>query len=141
MDGDEARSIGASVSEWWRWASPSACWLRARGHHQASTAAPPPATNQVQDDGQPVAGGKLVMAVTAETNGWNPATSQWAEAGNFVGSSVLEPLMYFDEKGSVQPWLADSVTAETPGDFTKWMIKVKPNIPLPQRSAPRRGRR
>ena len=32
------------------------------------------------DDGQP--------AVAAETNGWNPAKAQWADAGSLVGSSV-----------------------------------------------------
>jgi peptide/nickel transport system substrate-binding protein len=94
----------------------------------AGPAAPPAATNVLENEGTPQDGGKLVMAVTAETNGWNPATSQWAEAGNFVGSSVIEPLMEFDEKGSVQPWLADSVEPKTAGDFTKWVIKVKPNI-------------
>jgi ABC-type transport system substrate-binding protein len=86
------------------------------------------ATNAVQDDGTPRDGGKVVMAVTAETNGWNPATSQWAEAGNFVGSSMIEPLMYFDEQGAVQPWLAESMKPKTDGDFTKWIIKLKPNI-------------
>src|SRR6476660_8203439 len=40
----------------------------------------------------PVDGGSLVIGIGAETDGWNPSVNQWADAGNLVGSSVLEPL-------------------------------------------------
>jgi peptide/nickel transport system substrate-binding protein len=82
----------------------------------------------LEADETPTPGGKLVMAVTAETNGWNPATSQWADAGNFVGSSVLEPLTTFDADGNYLMWLAESVEPTTPGDLTRWTIKIKPGI-------------
>ncbi len=89
---------------------------------QAST------TTSTPGDGTPTPGGKLVMAVTAETNGWNPGLAQWADAGNFVGGAILEPLVTFDNQGNYVNWLADSVEPSTPGDFTKWTIQVKPGI-------------
>lgn len=80
------------------------------------------------NEGTPTPGGKLVMAVTAETNGWNPGLAQWADAGNFVGGSVLEPLVTFDNQGNYVNWLAESVEPTTPNDFTAWTIKVRPGI-------------
>ena len=53
----------------------------------------------LESEGTPQSGGTVVMAVTAETNGWNPALSQWADAGNFVGSSFLEPLFVYNAAG------------------------------------------
>src|SRR5690349_9975349 len=79
--------------------------------------------NVLEPNDPPKDGGKVVMAVTGETNGWNPALNQWADAGGFVGSSVLEPLMVFDAQGVVQPWLAQSIEPKTPGQFDTWIIK------------------
>jgi peptide/nickel transport system substrate-binding protein len=84
--------------------------------------------NPLEANDPPKDGGKVVMAVTGETNGWNPALDQWADAGNFVGSSVLEPLLVYDAKGNYEPWLAESVQPKTPGQFDTWIIKIKPNI-------------
>ncbi len=81
---------------------------------------------EVTNEGVPVDGGKVTMGVTAETDGWNPAGNQWADAGNFVGSSFLEPLFVFDGEGSVVPWLAES--AEPNEDASEWTIKVRPGI-------------
>jgi peptide/nickel transport system substrate-binding protein len=81
----------------------------------------------LESEGTPQTGGTVVMAVTAETNGWNPALSQWADAGNFVGSSFLEPLFVYNAAGDVVPWLAVS---GTPTDDTaqNWIIKIRPGI-------------
>ncbi|MBI2705783.1 MAG: ABC transporter substrate-binding protein [Actinobacteria bacterium] len=84
--------------------------------------------NKLEPDETPKQGGKIIMAVTAETNGWNPASSQWADAGSFVGSTVLEPLMTYDGKGNNIPWLAESVEPKTPGQFDAWVIKIRPGI-------------
>jgi len=101
------------------------------GDNSLGTVANRPADqNPLEPNDPPKDGGKVVMAVTAETNGFNPALNQWADAGNFVGSAVLEPLLTFDPQGSIQPFLADSVTPKTAGDFSTWMVKVKPNIRL-----------
>lgn len=68
----------------------------------------------------------MVIGLTAETNGWNPALSQWADAGTLVGSSIMEPLMYIDKDGGFVPYLAESVTPNDKADV--WTIKIKPNI-------------
>jgi peptide/nickel transport system substrate-binding protein len=81
----------------------------------------------VQDEGTPQIGGTVVMAVTSETNGWNPALAQWADAGNFVGSSFLEPLFVYNAKGELVPWLAESATPDE--DIAKnWTVKIRKGI-------------
>ena len=81
----------------------------------------------LQDEGTPQTGGTVVMAVTAETNGWNPALAQWADAGNFVGSSFLEPLFVYNTAGDVVPWLAES--AEPDNDYAQnWTIHLRKGI-------------
>lgn len=85
-------------------------------------------TNKLEPNDAPKSGGKVVMAVTAETNGWNPALAQWADAGNFVGGTVVEPLLAWDPKGNYVPWLAESAEPRTPGQFDAWRIKLRPNV-------------
>ena len=81
----------------------------------------------LQDEGTPQTGGTVVMAVTAETNGWNPALAQWADAGNFVGSSFLEPLFVYNAEGDIVPWLAES--AEPDNDYAQnWTIHLRHGI-------------
>ncbi len=83
--------------------------------------------NVLEPDMTPETGGKIVVAVTGESNGWNPGLSQLADAGITVVSSVLEPLMTFSADGTYEPWLAESMTA-APGDYSKWTIKVRKGI-------------
>jgi peptide/nickel transport system substrate-binding protein len=84
-------------------------------------------SNANVEEGTPTPGGNIVMAVTAETNGWNPALAQWADAGNFVGSSFLESLLVYNAQGDQVPWLADSVTPDSDA-FDVWTVKVHPGI-------------
>jgi peptide/nickel transport system substrate-binding protein len=85
------------------------------------------ADNAPVSENEPTSGGTIVMAVTAETNGWNPALAQWADAGNFVGSSFLEPLLVYNSKGEVVPWLAESMTSDSDA-YDVWTVKVRPGI-------------
>lgn len=82
------------------------------------------------EEGTPQEGGSIVMAVPAETNGWNPATSQWADAGNVVGSTFLETMMVYNKTGEPVPWLAESVTATDTGDdgHRSWVVKMREGI-------------
>jgi peptide/nickel transport system substrate-binding protein len=75
---------------------------------------------------KPVDGGSLVVAVGAETSGWNPGNDQWADAGNFVGSSVLEPLAEIGPDKGAKPWLAESWIANDA--FDSWLIKLRPGV-------------
>lgn len=84
-------------------------------------------SNDTVVEGEPVTGGKIVMAVTAETNGWNPALAQWADAGNFVGSTFLEPLFVYDPDGEIVPWLAESITPDSDA-YDSWTVKLRRGI-------------
>lgn len=94
----------------------------------ADEAKPTVGENAVEPDEPIKDGGKIVIAVTGETSGWNPGLNQWADAGVIVGASVLESLMYFDGNGDTKPWLAESVEPTTPGDYSKWTVKLKPDV-------------
>jgi ABC-type transport system substrate-binding protein len=74
----------------------------------------------------PQRGGSLVVGISAETNGWNPAYAQWADTGSLVGSSVLEPLARQGTDNGAKPWLAKSWIAND--SFTRWVINLQPNI-------------
>lgn len=78
------------------------------------------------DEGTPQSGGKVVVAVNAETDGWNPGTAQWADAGHMVGSSMMEPLGVFDNDGNVIPWLAQSWSSSD--NNQTWTIKLRQGI-------------
>ncbi len=80
----------------------------------------------LEPDDDPTRGGKLVVAVPAETNGWNPSVNQWADAGSLVGSSFLEPLLLMDGNGVSQPYLLDTWTHNA--DFTQWDLTLHPGI-------------
>jgi peptide/nickel transport system substrate-binding protein len=89
--------------------------------------APGSIPNELEADETPVRGGKLVVAVPAETNGWNPSINQWADAGAMVASSIVEPLAVLDKEGNPEMFLAESITPAN-DEFTQWDIKVKPGI-------------
>lgn len=91
-----------------------------------SGGAPAAAENAPEAKETPTPGGSLVIGLKSETNGWNPATAQWADDGTMVGSSFMEPLMIIDKDGKFVPYLAESVTPNEKADV--WTIKIKPNI-------------
>jgi peptide/nickel transport system substrate-binding protein len=76
--------------------------------------------------GKPVDGGSIVFAVPAESDTWNAATAEWAAAGTFVGSSVLEPLAKLNARDGADPWLATSWIADS--TFDRWQINLRPNV-------------
>jgi peptide/nickel transport system substrate-binding protein len=75
---------------------------------------------------QPVDGGQLVMAVGAETSGWNPHQDEWAQTGVMVGSSVLEPLATTGHDLSAQPWLATSWTPNA--TYDSWTLALRTGV-------------
>ncbi len=88
------------------------------------TSAPP--SSAPTSEGAAVQGGNLTIAVESETPGWNPASTQWALEGNFVGSSFFEPLMVLNSDGVAVPWIAESV--EPNENSTLWTITVRDGI-------------
>ena len=75
---------------------------------------------------KPKAGGKLVFAVIAETDGWDPAKSRWAASGLDISNAIFDKLAAYDESGHFKPLLAQAI--ESNADFTEWTIKVRPGV-------------
>jgi peptide/nickel transport system substrate-binding protein len=82
--------------------------------------------SQLEPDDRPTVGGKLVVAVPAETNGWNPAANQWADAGSLEGPSMIEPLVLKDANGEPEPYLATKWAPNA--DYTQWDITVRDDV-------------
>lgn len=78
------------------------------------------------DESTPVRGGSLVFAVTAEANGWNPATDQWTADSHLVASSFYESLVAVGQNYALVPQLAESVTPND--DFTVWTIRTREGV-------------
>lgn len=99
------------------------------GSSSARTDADPVGAGQseaIGDEGAPVDGGTLVVAVDYEATGWNPSIDRWGPPTALVGSSVLEPLAVLDEDGEAQPWLA---TAWTPNEtFDVWTVDLRDGV-------------
>jgi peptide/nickel transport system substrate-binding protein len=71
-------------------------------------------------------GGKIIYAVGAESNGWLPATQNWAPEGTQVRWSVIENLVGVNDKGETVGYLAESISASS--DYKTWTFKLRPNI-------------
>jgi ABC-type transport system substrate-binding protein len=71
-------------------------------------------------------GGKLVVAVPADVNGWNPNIDQWTDGGTMMGPSMLEPLANVNADGEAEPFLAESWVNNP--DHTEWAVTVKDGI-------------
>ena len=80
----------------------------------------------IGDEGTPVDGGSLIMALPSAATGWNPHDSQWAQPASFVGSSVLEPLATINGDLDAVPWLATSWTPNA--TFDQWTIKLRDKV-------------
>jgi len=74
----------------------------------------------------PKNGGTLGIGLDAETDGWDPVTSEWAGAGYFVAQSFFDPLCAWDSAGQVVPYLAKSVTHSA--NYMTWTIGLRPGI-------------
>lgn len=74
----------------------------------------------------PHRGGRLVVAVPEETNGWNPFKNQWGDAPTLIGTSMVEPLAVQENDGTAVPWLAEHW--EPNADFTQWDISLRPGV-------------
>ena len=84
------------------------------------------ASESLADEGTPVDGGTLRVAVDSESSGWNPAIDRWATPGALVGSTILEPLATLDGDAVAQPWLAESWEAND--SFDVWTIGLREGV-------------
>lgn len=79
-----------------------------------------------EEPGEPVTGGSITVGVEAETDGWLPGQSNFANAGITVAYSFYDPLMKADADGVVRPYLAESM--EPNEDFTRWTLTLRPGV-------------
>ncbi len=89
-----------------------------------------PAATQAPAVAAPAAGGKsggkMIWGIGAESNGWLPATQNWASEGGQVSLSVIERLIAIDEKGDWKPWLLESMVPNS--SYTSWKMTVRKGI-------------
>ena len=83
--------------------------------------------------GGPTKGGTLTIGLDAETDGWNPTSSQWSGAAYYVAQTVFDPLVAFGADRKPHPVLAESI--EPNDDYTTWTITLRPNITFHDGSA------
>jgi ABC-type transport system substrate-binding protein len=74
----------------------------------------------------PKIGGKLIMGVEAEVDGFDPTQNRMDVTGLTYASTVYDPLGAFGKDGKVHPYLAESI--EHSADYTQWTVKLRPNI-------------
>ncbi|MEV4562894.1 ABC transporter substrate-binding protein [Nonomuraea sp. NPDC049419] len=74
----------------------------------------------------PTQGGRLVYALSADANGFNPVTDQFAAQSYSMVGTIIEPLVSVAEDGDWKPYLAESVTPNK--TYDEWTIKVRSGI-------------
>lgn len=75
---------------------------------------------------KPTKGGTLNIGLDAETDGWNPTSSQWAGAAYYVAQAVFDPLVAYGKDLKPHPVLAKSI--EPSDDYTAWTIEMRSGI-------------
>jgi ABC-type transport system substrate-binding protein len=84
------------------------------------------AATTTTDPGPAQSGGKVVYALSAETDGWDPATSRWSPSGLLVANAIFDTLTRWNEDGVIEPYLAESFT---PNDtYDEWTFVLRPNV-------------
>jgi peptide/nickel transport system substrate-binding protein len=78
------------------------------------------------DAGPALTGGTLNVAISAETDNFNPFGGQWSVPSYEVANAVFEPLAAVDDLGIAHPYLAESI--EAGGDFRSWTITTRPGV-------------
>lgn len=80
-------------------------------------------------------GGTVTMRLGADISSWDPCVIQAATVPGTMGdvlNAVYGALVYTDEKGVVQPGMAESLTTQ---DGVTWTFKLRPNVKFTDGSA------
>jgi ABC-type transport system substrate-binding protein len=75
---------------------------------------------------KPKRGGSVVFGIDTEEGGFDPTTARWDEGGFLYGRTVFDPIAIVNSTGSVEPFLAQSITPNA--DYTSWTITLRPGI-------------
>jgi ABC-type transport system substrate-binding protein len=76
--------------------------------------------------GTPKRGGALTVGTIAEIDGFYPATNHWDTNGFLYANTVYDPLMAVAADGSIQPYLAKTMTSNSTYDV--WTMTLRPGI-------------
>ncbi|HWD52156.1 MAG TPA: ABC transporter substrate-binding protein [Acidimicrobiales bacterium] len=74
----------------------------------------------------PKTGGKLIFGVEAEEKGFDPTTGTFDTTGILYARTVYDPLAIIGADGTVQPYLAQSITPNP--DYTVWTVVMRPGV-------------
>jgi ABC-type transport system substrate-binding protein len=74
----------------------------------------------------PKRGGQLIFGTEAEEKGFSTTQGTFDTAGILYARTVFDPLAIIAADGTVQPYLAQSITPNT--DYTVWTITMRPNL-------------
>ncbi len=83
--------------------------------------------------GAPVRGGTLTIGTIAEIDGFYPPTNHWDTNGFLYANAVYDPLMAVAADGTIQPYLAESMTPNA--TFNVWTMKLRSGITFNDGSA------
>ena len=78
-------------------------------------------------------GGALTIGTIAEIDGFYPPTNHWDTNGFLYANTVYDPLMAVAADGSIQPYLAKSMTSNS--TFDVWTMTLRPDIKFNDGSA------
>ncbi|GAA3609439.1 peptide-binding protein [Nonomuraea rosea] len=74
----------------------------------------------------PAQGGRLIYGLSADANGFNPVTDQFAAQSYSMAGTIIEPLVSVDANGDWKPYLAESLTPNA--KYDEWTIKVRTGV-------------
>ncbi len=74
----------------------------------------------------PKLGGQLVFGTEAEEKGFSTTQGTFDTTGILYARTVFDPLAIIGADGTVQPYLAESITPNA--DYTVWTVTMRPNL-------------
>ena len=75
---------------------------------------------------KPKRGGSITFGMDTEEGGFDPTSARWDEGGFLYGRTVFDPLAIVTATGQVEPYLAESITANA--DYTVYTITLRSGI-------------
>ena len=76
--------------------------------------------------GTPKRGGSLTVGTLADIDGFYPPSNHWDTNGYNYANAIYDPLMAVATDGSIQPYLAKSMTSNS--TFDTWTMTLRPGI-------------
>ena len=76
--------------------------------------------------GAPRRGGSMTIGTMAEVDGFSPSQNRWDTNGLLYANTVYDPLMAVAEDGTIQPYLAKSLTPNA--TYNEWTLTLRPGV-------------